>query len=534
MPSATSHPEKSGSQLWRDAAFHQIDAAIVLIGADALIAEWNLGAERLFGYTAAEAIGRCVQFMEGAYVSTGGLSSLIERAFQGSGAEGEIAFTRSDGRGGICDSVFTPLYGSAGEIIGVATLHRDAAPRLAERDRLASDCQVLRAERRLQESEKLESLGRLAGGIAHDFNNLLTGVLGGAALAGMDLPPSAPAHQHFEQIEATAVRAADLCKQLLAYSGKGGAMTQRVDLNKLLHDTEHLLQASMSKEATIRLVLTPGIGSVAADVNQLRQIVMNLVSNASEALGERSGFITISTSVVDADPERFASSVLPHDLPDGKYICLRVSDDGAGMTPATQAKIFEPFFTTKVARKGLGLAAVLGIVRRHSGALIVTSELEKGSAFEVLLPASEVPADTVLRKAKTPKGRIGEGKALVVDDESSVRTIAARMIESFGFSVLVASDGQEAVERFATASEAGQSIVLVLLDLLMPNMDGIKTFQKLVELQPDVRVVLMSGYSEQDAFSGFQKVKPRGFVQKPFTLVALREKVQMALADLKR
>ncbi|MEQ2006185.1 MAG: PAS domain S-box protein, partial [Limisphaerales bacterium] len=263
---------------------------------------------------------------------------------------------------------------AAAEVFGAAIQRADAEQ---ERQRM---------ELKLQETQKLESLGVLAGGIAHDFNNLLTSILGNASLARMDLPPRSPVEHSLEQIEKASLRAADLCRQMLAYAGKGRFVVQPFDLTQLVQDTAHLLQVSVSKKAVLKFDLDAGLPPVLADASQLRQIVMNLVINASEAIGDRSGVIALSTGLVRADRRYLADTHLAGNLPEGDYVFLEVSDTGCGMTPELRARIFEPFFTTKFAGRGLGLAAVLGIVRGHRGALRVYSEPGKGSSFKLLLP----------------------------------------------------------------------------------------------------------------------------------------------------
>ena len=382
-------------------------------------------------------------------------------------------------------------------------------------------------ERKLQETQKLESLGVLAGGIAHDFNNLLTGVLGHASLARSELPPDSPAQESLAQIETGAQRAAELCKQMLAYSGKGRFVVRRLDLSAVVRDTAELLQLSIGKNAVLRYALAKDLPAVTADATQLRQIVMNLVINASEAIGETSGLITIATGRMRADRAYLAATYLSPGLPEGEYAFLEVSDNGSGMDAATQAKIFDPFFTTKFTGRGLGLAAVLGIVRGHRGALKVYSEPGRGTTFKLLLPRAEGPADeppaTVEKAAAAWRG---SGLVLVIDDEEVVRTIAARMLRNMGFEPLLAVNGREGADVFA--SRAGE-IAAVLLDLTMPVLDGAATLSELRRIRPDVRVLLMSGFTEDDAVARFAGKGLAGFLQKPFKTDELRTALRAML-----
>jgi nitrogen-specific signal transduction histidine kinase/CheY-like chemotaxis protein len=381
-------------------------------------------------------------------------------------------------------------------------------------------------ERKLQETQKLESLGVLAGGIAHDFNNLLTGILGNASLARMDLSDTSPLVPVIEQIESATHRAADLCKQMLAYSGKGRFVIQHLNLNQLVEDTTHLLNISINKNCVLHFNLAQTLPAIAVDATQIRQIIMNLVINASEAIGARSGVIAISTGVARVDHDYIATLLHPGGITPGDYVFLEVSDNGAGMNPATLAKIFDPFFTTKFTGRGLGLAAVLGIIRGHKGALKVYSELGRGTTFKILLPCSDA---TVERMLSTPPmaepAWRGQGTVLVVDDEETVRTVTARILETLGFTAVLASDGREALEIYRREPSR---FTIVLLDLTMPHMDGEETFRQLRHLNPGVRVVLMSGFNQQEAVSRFTGKGLAGFVQKPFEVGSIMTAVREA------
>ncbi|KAF0171545.1 MAG: signal transduction histidine kinase NtrB [Limisphaerales bacterium] len=381
-------------------------------------------------------------------------------------------------------------------------------------------------ERKMVESQKLESLGVLAGGIAHDFNNLLTSILGNASLLRFDLPKDSPLHPSLAQIEQTSLRAADLCRQMLAYSGRGRFQLQRVDMAKLVEDTTHLIEVSISKKVVLRFNFAPGVPAVEADPTQLRQIVMNLVINASEAIGDRSGIIAITTGEMQVDKPYLATTYLAPDLPAGRYAFLEISDNGCGMTPEVKARIFDPFFTTKFAGRGLGLAAVLGIVRGHGGALKVYSEPGKGTSFKLLLPAATGAVTSEPSVAASPENWRGLGRVLVVDDEATVRVIATRLLEALGFTVTVAEDGRAGVETFQRQPDAFH---LVLMDLTMPHYDGVQAYGLMRRIRADVRVILMSGFNEQDAIANFTGKGLAGFLSKPFDMAALTEKVRAAL-----
>jgi PAS domain S-box-containing protein len=381
-------------------------------------------------------------------------------------------------------------------------------------------------ESKLQETQKLESLGVLAGGIAHDFNNLLTGVLGNVSLAASEIPESSAAHGFLAQIEKAASRAAELCRQMLAYSGKGRFDVKPLNLNTLIRETMSLLSISISKRAHLEFDPAPSLPAVLADATQLRQIVMNLVINASESLGENDGTVRVSTVTAQLDSAQLAAANAAPDAKEGTYVCLEVSDTGGGMEPEVLKRIFDPFFTTKFTGRGLGLAAVLGIVRGHLGALTVTSQKGKGSCFRVMLPASTETVAEADSASTPPEQWRGSGNVLVVDDEETVRTVTLRLLSYLGFKAVAAVDGREAVKLLPTLGD----LRFVFLDLTMPHMDGQQTLRELRKARPDLRALIMSGFSEQDISHRFQDGHFIDFIQKPFNLTQAREKIRRLLA----
>ena len=383
-----------------------------------------------------------------------------------------------------------------------------------------------RFEHQVRQTQKLESLGVLAGGIAHDFNNLLMGVLGNADLALDDLSPSAPARPAVEEIITAARRAADLCRQMLAYSGKGKFVVQLIDLSELVTEMVNLLEVSISKTAVLKLELAPDLPPIEADATQIRQIVMNLLTNASEAIGSRSGVIAIKTGAIDCTEEYLADTFTDEGLTVGTYVFLEVSDTGCGMSDETLSRIFDPFFSTKFTGRGLGLAAVLGIVRGHHGAIKVYSEVGKGSSFKALFPAISGEAEDITSNPSVIQRWQGSGTVLLVDDEETVRAVGKRMLKKLGFEVLLAAHGREAIE---VIKEKGADIVCVLLDLTMPHLDGEETFRQLRSLMPHLPVVLTSGYNEQDVIHRFSGKGLAGFIQKPYQTEALARALRQIL-----
>jgi two-component system, cell cycle sensor histidine kinase and response regulator CckA len=376
-------------------------------------------------------------------------------------------------------------------------------------------------EQQLQQSQKLESLGVLAGGIAHDFNNILMAVLGHAELALDDLSPLSGARGSVSEIVTAARRAGELCRQMLAYSGRASFAVERVDLAELVDELLHLLKTSISKKAVLNVQIEKGLPAIQADPSQIRQVVMNLVLNASEALGDQTGVIALSASAAMCDGVTLRG-IGPGPAPvEGMYVRLEVADTGCGMSPEVQTRIFEPFYTTKFSGRGLGLAALLGIVRAHHGAIKVASEPGKGSVFTVFLPAlADAPAaDADTARVSQPVWH-GSGTVLFADDEESLRTLGARMLERLGYRVLTAADGREAVETYRRRQD---EIDLVILDLTMPLLDGGQAIAELRAFDPEVRVVLASGYTPEDVSSRLGGLALTGVLQKPYTLSRMRD-----------
>ncbi len=380
------------------------------------------------------------------------------------------------------------------------------------RERQRAEEERRRLEAKIQNAQKLESLGVLAGGIAHDFNNLLVGILGNADLALVKEAPSSPQRNYLESIIGAAQRAADLSNQMLAFSGKGRFVTRVMDLRELARDVVHLLEMPLSQKARILFELPAAPLTIEADPTQIRQLLLNLITNAADAVEESGGVVTISGDTSEYDRAYLAECYLMDDLPDGRYACLDVTDDGSGMSPETVEKIFDPFFSTKFAGRGLGLAAVLGIVRGHRGTVRVDSEPGRGTTFRVLLPASEQASLTETRAKPEPVKVQGRETILVVDDEEAVRAVVQRVLEDSGFTVMTAADGDESLEIF---SRHGDRIALVLLDMTMPRLSGHETLKQLRRIRSTVTVILSSGYSEQVARDQFADQSISGFLQKP-------------------
>jgi two-component system cell cycle sensor histidine kinase/response regulator CckA len=369
-------------------------------------------------------------------------------------------------------------------------------------------------EKQLFQSQKLESLGVLAGGIAHDFNNLLTSILGNAGLARMYLPfAEGPAVDCLGQVETAAQRAADLCQQMLAYAGRGQFLVRPVDLNRLLDEMGQLLTTVVSKKVVLRMNLTRPLPPVECDPTQVRQVAMNLITNGSDAIGSRSGVVTVTTGVIDADDKYLADFDDGRESPPGRYVYLEVSDTGCGMDEETKERMFDPFFTTKATGRGLGLAAVRGVVTGHRGAIKVYSQVGRGTTFKILFPAgSKEPVDPVA--AVVTPSVFGGGKAvLVIDDEEDVRVFTRKALERAGFVVVLAADGRAGVDAFKAEPDR---FSFVVSDLTMPKLGGAEVYRELRTLRPGVKVILTSGFAPEEAMVGFEGKGLTDFLRKPF------------------
>ena len=375
-----------------------------------------------------------------------------------------------------------------------------------------ADAERLRMEQQIQRAQKLESLEVLAGGIAHDFNNLLVGVLGNASLALLDLPHGAPARAPVVDIERAAQRAADLTRQMLAYSGRGQFLVEPVELSSLVSEMGALLRTVLAKGVVLETSLAYNLPPVEADATQIRQVVMNLITNASDAVAETGGRIFVRTGAQELLTPTAEANYMGEVLPAGRYLYVEVEDTGHGMDAETLSRIFEPFYTTKFTGRGLGLAATRGIVRGHRGAIRIRSEPGRGSSFRVLLPEAHASAAPRSAAVAIPE-RLAQGTVLIIDDDETMRVVSRRLLERRGFTVVVAADGEEGVARY---KEIHADVVLVLLDLTMPRMGGVATLAELRKVAPSVRVLLTSGYSEQEVAKKFIGVEPLGFLQKPF------------------
>lgn len=483
--------------------------AILLVDERGRVMLFNPAAERLFDVSAAEALEKPASAF---------IPALTEPTIV-PGADGNASShveTRGVKRGSgdvELEVALAPMLDSSSSRSFLTVVARD----ITQRKEL---------ERHLLQKDKLESLGLLAGGIAHDFNNLLVGILGNSSLALETLSTNNPARPMLKDVITAAETAANLTRQLLAYAGKGRFVTEPVDLSDLVRQISSLLQTTVPKNVQLRMELMEKLPCVDADIAQMQQVILNVVLNAAEAIGDQQGSVLITTGAQHVDEDYVATVLVPAQVEPGDYVCVQVHDTGCGMSQETIDHIFDPFFTTKFTGRGLGLAAALGIVRGHKGAIKVYSTLGQGTTFKLLFPATtQVAAGSKHVELRQASG--GE-TVLVVDDEHIVRRSAKAMLERYAYSVVLAENGKEAVDLFRVLAD---KVDVVLLDMTMPVMGGEEAFRHLKTIRPDVRVILSSGYNEVEAVRRFAGKGLAGFLQKPYSVVTLVNKIRAVLSE---
>lgn len=425
------------------------------------------------------------------------------------------------------DGTFHSLEGLAANLLADAAVAGIVINARDVSDRLLAEQALRERENQFRQAQKMEAIGLLAGGIAHDFNNLLTGIMGSVSLMLDRRSENDPDVHLLNDVMRASNRAAELTRQMLAYAGKGAFVIQPVDLSDLVQDISTLIKSCIPKKVDLRLRLAPRLPAVQGDASQLQQIVMNLIVNAGEAIGEQSaGVVSIATGMRSLDQKTIRSDFLSYDLSPGEYVFLEVQDSGCGMTEALMAQIFDPFFSTKFTGRGLGLSAVLGIVRSHRGGLNVVSAPGRGTTFLVVFPASAAALKRSEPVAQDRNAFQGHETILVVDDEEPVRRLAKLALMHYGHNVLVAENGQAAIEIMRAHAD---QIAAVLLDLTMPVMSGDEALPVLRQIRPDVKVILSSGYGEDEALRRFENNGMLAFIQKPYRVSTLVEKVKQVI-----
>lgn len=480
--------------------------AVLSLRWDGVIEFWNRGAEERYGWSRKEAIGQVAHdLLQTEFPEP--LPEIKRKLDQSEYWEGELGHSKRDGTRIVVASRWAVRRDLENRPIGYLEITTDITERK-------------QAEEQSRQSQRLESLGVLAGGIAHDFNNLLVGILGNASLALDVLGPHTPATQILEDLMAASERAAALTRQMLAYAGKEQLSKHPINLSKLVRELAALLRASLPKHVHLVLDLPDEVPWIEGDSTQLQQVIMNLVINGAEAIPEGTpGTVTAVIACRKPTASEQAAAIVPFDCADQNCVVLGISDTGTGIPPGIRSHIFDPFYTTKFTGRGLGLSAVLGIVRAHGGGIALRTAEGKGTTFTVLLPVAAAPAQAEI--AAAAPSAAARGTVLVVDDEPSVRAVAERALLRSGFQVLLAADGRAAIDRVAEHPE----ITAVVLDLAMPVMTGDQALPALRQLRPNLPIVLSSGYSESEARRRFADGGFTAFLQKPYKAADLADTV---------
>jgi two-component system, cell cycle sensor histidine kinase and response regulator CckA len=420
----------------------------------------------------------------------------------------------------IASTLKVPIVEEDGSISGICGIGRDVTLRRKE------EKQKKILEKRMLQSQKLESLGIISGGIAHDFNNLLVGILGNASLIQMEenLPESC--HNNAEDIISSAEKASEFCDQLLTYSGKGHFNLEPTSLNDSISEILKIMEKVISKKVSLITNLESGLPNIKSNSSQIQQIIMNLITNASESFGEEEGTITIKTGKMHASKEYVDSSYLQDDLPAGEYLYVDVIDTGCGMDKESITQLFDPFFSTKFAGRGLGMTTTLGIVRSHQGAIFVESNPGEGTLFRILFPVTNQPVNKKSSPKKDHNFGNDPGTILVIDDVEAVLNVTRIALELENFKVLTAKDGQEGLEVIKKQHE---EISLILLDLTMPKLNGKELIDYLTLTHSEIPIILSSGYDSEEVLTEKTMQAIAGFLKKPYTVQGLLHEVHQAL-----
>ncbi len=500
---------------------HALDL-VVILDRTGVVSYSSPAAARILGYVGGERVGTpAIELVHpedrASYVTI--LGELLR--IPGGSRTLEIRILHKDGTPRLMEAVSHNALDVPG-VHGIVINARD----ITERRQVERDRQIMEAK--IQQAQKLESLGVLAGGIAHDFNNLLMGIMGHAGLALMEVNADNPLRRRLHQIEVAATRAAELTNQLLAYSGRGKFQIEPLSLSRLVDEMENLLETVISKKAVLEHHYAQDLALIDGDATQIRQVIMNLITNASDALGERTGKITIT---IGSLPTGALTPCLAGTPPEGESVFLEVKDTGTGMAQDTLDRIFDPFFTTKFTGRGLGLAAVLGIMHGHHGAIQVITQPNQGTTFRLLFPRSEGTLEQALWQDYPAQAYQSQGTILVVDDEETVRSVASSTLERCGFRVQTANNGRDGLKAYR---EQAADIRAVVLDLTMPILNGNEV---LADLRSGggpgatVPVLLSSGYSSSDVAGNLNRYGPIQFLQKPYNPGDLIQKIRSCLGE---
>jgi PAS domain S-box-containing protein len=491
--------------------------AIVALAPTGEVLSWNRAAERDFGWTAEEAMGRrllCVPEDKQAEFDENLRHVLQGNSFMGR----ETVRVRKDGSRIDVSISTAALHDAGGRAVGLVAMYLDISGRLHAEEALR------RSQEQLRQAQKMEAVGRLAGGVAHDFNNLLSAILSYSEMVLAQLPEYHPSRDDIEQIRQAGARAAELTQQLLAFSRRQLLQPRTINLNTVVAGVDRMLRRVIGEDIELRTVLAPDLGYARADAGQLEQVLMNLAVNARDAM-PAGGTLTLTTANAVVSESGAARGLSPHPR---HYVTLEVRDTGVGMTREVQDRIFEPFFTTKGPSHGtgLGLSTVYGIVVQSGGRIVAASEPGAGSTFTIYLPAHAADPETAVAVPPQPQVRGGAETVLLVEDEQLVRQLTREILRRNGYRVLEACDG---VEAMATLQEHRGTIHLLLTDVVMPRMSGHELVELARPLRPDMRILYVSGYSEEAIARQGQLTEGIELLSKPFTPGVLTAKIRQLL-----
>ncbi|HNT34954.1 MAG TPA: ATP-binding protein [bacterium] len=509
------HEELRRSEIHLREILENAGDAILVYDASGELIDANSAVERITGIAPQKYIQQEVKWESGVHPDDAEQYTVLLSSSLATGKPELFEYRYLDPQGGIhyLEQKNSRFLDSSNQVERIVVTIRDTTERRQLQEQLIK-------------AQKMESLGVLAGGVAHDFSNLLTSIVGNSSLMLSEMPSESPLQEGLKQIAKAAEIASGLCRQMLAYSGKGRFVVLPINLTDVVNEMKDLLDVTVSKTVEIRYELDTSLPCVEADAAQMYQVISNLVTNASESIGNRKGTVTIKTASRECTREFFADCYLNLVLQEGSYVMLEVSDTGCGMTPETMQKMFDPFFTTKFTGRGLGLSAVLGIVRGHSGTIQVNSEPGQGTTFRLLLPATDRCPSNHQPAHVESKTFLRGLTILVVDDDPAVLDLIELILDGEGSKVLKATDGLEALDVYQAHAK---EIALVILDMTMPNLSGEDTLFRLRAIDPDVRVLLSSGYSETPEKFRFEEWGAKGFIHKPYPVADLIKAIERSL-----
>lgn len=510
----TARKEIQEAQKKLTAAFYHAAEALIITDAQGAIEHVNPAFEAMTGYSEAEIQGKPTTILRSKKYDEAFYNKILETLERGEVWKGEVDLLCKDRSVKETLRSRAPVFNADGDVVNHIIFMTDI-----------TEEKLLRSK--VEHTQRLESLGVLAGGIAHDFNNILTSIMGNAKLAESKLTggkrDSTP---YLNRISIASERAADLCRQMLAYSGQGITDVRPINFSKLVNEIASLLEVSVAENITVHYHLGKQLPAIEADTGQLQQVVMNLITNASESYSDAAGEVWIDVGKMCVDKEWLSTCALGDELKEGEYVYVEVKDSGCGMDGATVEKIFEPFFTTKFTGRGLGMSAMMGIVKAHHGAIHIYSEPGQGTMVRVAFPAVDQQAEPLIDDVPVA-GEHANALIMIVDDEADILEYAESVLSELGHDVITATSGEEALELF---QQEKRKIDLVITDATMPGMSGDQLCQQLHSIDWDVKLVLSSGYDENDVTPEMQSGLLSGFIQKPYSPEKLTHEVFKALS----